>query len=505
VSGQMKALALAAVVGTAVLLPLVGDSRPAPVTHAEWARMLLRALDMDDVVAQTATASQAFSTLSWRNSLSFRANLYVRGQGVEAESSGRVVAGAQAPGEVAYAVSIVRGGDYRLRARLAGNPADPVRAEFVRAGETDAASSFTLVPGPEAGWVEGGTTHLDLGAYTVGLILPPGTALEFVEVAPPCVDAVEPEGGWKATAVLLSEDVAVTALKALDMEYELPPADTPKELSAESFQVNDGSRVLSAGTGTELSLQAGPRGLRAVAFVDVAEPGVYTLSVFGRRGPGQRWLLDDCRKALVCPAPPGRETMAEWLPLLTSELTAGRHALAVTLGAGASIERLRLERKKATVADYVSTLARLGFDVGPRGTIARDRAVAAMNFIGEKARTLEATRCGDVLPPDREVVVAQAAPAGPVAQPGTTPGFSGTDTAAPPPVVFPTPVPPSPPPPSPPINPEPTPPPTPAPTPTPTAPPTPGPTPTPTPTPTAVPTLPPGSNVVFPPSPSPRP
>src|SRR5687768_1426738 len=134
----MKTLALAAVVGTAVLLPLAGDSRTAPVTHAEWARMLLRALDMDDVVAQTATASQAFATLSWRNSLAFRADRYVRGQGVEAEGSGRVRVGPAGAGEVAYAVSIVRAGDYRLRARLAGDPASPVTAEFVRAGETAA-------------------------------------------------------------------------------------------------------------------------------------------------------------------------------------------------------------------------------------------------------------------------------------------------------------------------------------------------------------------------------
>jgi hypothetical protein len=344
----------------------------------------------------------------------------------------------------------------------------------------------------------------------VGLILPPGTGLDFVEVAPPCVDPVEPEGGWRATAVLQGEDVAVTGLKALDMEYELPPADSPQDVPASAFQVNDGMRMMatSAGAGPELSLQAGPRGLRAVVLAEVKEAGLYTLSVLGRRGPGQRWLLDECRKTIVCPPPAGRESAVEWLPLMTSELTAGRHSLTVSLGSGATIERLRLERKRSGVADYVATLARLGFDVGPRGVIARDRAVAAMGFIAGQARRLEATRCGDVLPPEHQVVVAQAAPAPPVAQPGAAPGFSGNGGNVPPPVVLQTPVPPpvvTPPTPGPTV-PQPTP--TPTATAPPTAPPTPGPTPTPTPTPTAVPTQPPGSEVLLvatpPPSPPPR-
>ncbi|HEX6736703.1 MAG TPA: hypothetical protein VF310_00390, partial [Vicinamibacteria bacterium] len=157
---------------------------------------------------------------------------------------------------------------------------------------------------------------------------------------------------------------------------------------------------------------------------------------------------------------------------------------------------------------YVATLARLGFDVGPRGVMPRDRAVDAMGFISGKARRLEATRCGDVLPPEHQVEVAQAAPAAQVAQPGTTPGFSGTGDNVPPPLIL---QPPVPPPPSAPPTPgptSPTPNPTPTPTPEATPPPTPRPTPTPTPTPTAVPTQPPGSEVLLPastPTPTPRP
>ena len=68
---RLKTLVLVAVVATAALVPLFGDPRSTPVTHPLWARMLLRSLDMTDAVRTSAQASQVFSTLSWRDSLSY--------------------------------------------------------------------------------------------------------------------------------------------------------------------------------------------------------------------------------------------------------------------------------------------------------------------------------------------------------------------------------------------------------------------------------------------------
>src|SRR5205807_704781 len=150
---RVKLGALIAVVAAAALLPLYGDPRNAPVTHAEWARMLLRGLKMEEAARQATTASQAFAILSWKGSLSLRAD---------------------------------------------------------RAAQM--------------GWVDAGRVHLDPGAYTASVLLPRGTALEHVEVAPPCLSPIEPPGGWKAADVLLSEDAAVTIVQALDRESELPPA-----------------------------------------------------------------------------------------------------------------------------------------------------------------------------------------------------------------------------------------------------------------------------------------
>ena len=105
------------------LLPLYGDPRPSPVTHPEWARMILRAMDLLDNVPLVERASQVFSTLSWKNSLSYRADRYLKGAGVTVmgdEPARRVEATAEV-GEVSYPVAVARGGDYRVRLFLAGS------------------------------------------------------------------------------------------------------------------------------------------------------------------------------------------------------------------------------------------------------------------------------------------------------------------------------------------------------------------------------------------------
>src|SRR5512140_998032 len=106
VFARVKFTALVAVVAGAVLLPLYGDPRNAPVTHPEWARMLLRALRMDTAFPESASAAQAFAALSWKNSLAFSADRYVREAGVEVQGDGRGrrVVATDAEGEVAYAL-----------------------------------------------------------------------------------------------------------------------------------------------------------------------------------------------------------------------------------------------------------------------------------------------------------------------------------------------------------------------------------------------------------------
>jgi hypothetical protein len=399
--GRLKTLVLAAVVGAAALVPLFGDPRSTPVTHALWARMLLRSLDMTDVVRASTQASQVFAALAWRDSLSYPADRYLREEGaVLKEESGRTVLAATAgPAEVAYAVAVAQPGDYQLRARMSGPPGELATAEFLPMSGGSALKSFTLAPGAEPAWVFAGSTHLDPGAYAAQFLLPTGCTLSQVEIAPPCVNGIEPPGGWKPAAVTTAEDLAVTALKAIDLEHELPPAASPIEIAGDQFQVEAPAQAVeerAKATGLDaMSLRAGRSGLRAVVAFELPEPGLYSVTGFVSPGAGQRWLVDGCRKAIVCPGP-----TTGWRPILSQVFAAGRHTIVLTLGDGAVFERLRIERKKSAPADYVAALKRLGFDPGPDGPVARSRALDAVGFIRGQRRSQLAALCGDRVPFD---------------------------------------------------------------------------------------------------------
>jgi hypothetical protein len=403
----MKVVALAALAAAGVIATLFADPRATPVTHPLWARMLLRALEMDQAVQSGVHASTVFATLSGRESRVFSAetDAYAYADGVVLIREGaapRLSAVGEA-GEVRYAVAIVQGGDYRLRARLFGDPAHPVSVEIAPTGGAAAIRTFSLVPLREPNWIAGGTAHLDPGVYTTSLLLPVGTSLESVELAPPCVNPVEPIGGWKPLAITTPEDIAVTAFKALDLEDALAPADTPIEIRAVD-SAEDAAGASAEGI-ERPALRAAQNGLQAVLVLDLPEAGFYTLEAFVSAGNGQSWRADGCRKAVLCANSPGG-----WRAVMTQSFSSGRHTLAVTLAAGAAVERVRLVPRKHAPADYVVALRAAGFDPG-EGPVSRQTAIAAMQFVRKLRADLQRRSCGDIpepAPPTVNSVVAAA-------------------------------------------------------------------------------------------------
>jgi hypothetical protein len=430
---RAKAVALAAVAAVAALVPLYGDPRQTPVTHAEWARLLLRAMDMDDIVQSSAQASRVFATLSWKNSLSFDAARYVSADNVRPLANGAGVEAIGDAAELAYPVGVVRAGNYRLRVLLKGNPQSAASIEVTPAAEVAAVKAFPVVPSAVSGWIDAGTTHLDPGSYNAKVLLSAGAVLEKVEIAPPCVNAIEPLGGWQATAIAQVSDVAVTAVKALDAESALPPAGTAIEVSGSRFQSSGAPLVMQASAGglDALWLRAGVTGMQAVVFVDVPEAGLYTVSSFGVQGGGQSWMGDSCRKSVVCATRTAGDDQPQWHALMTTDFTAGRHFFSVTLAPGAAVERLRLEPRKAGAADYVAALKELGFDPGPDGPITRERAVEAMRFVASQRTAHPVSQCGDLVL-DSQVLSADAGAAAPGPVGGVPPLPIAPGTATPP-------------------------------------------------------------------------
>ena len=117
---KLKALGLVALVAAVVMVPLYSHARNGPVTHAEWARMVLRALSLEDNLPADAPSRVVFSTLSWKNSLAYPADRYLRARGAEVvgQSGARQVVASNGAAEVAYPLTVVRAGDYRLRLQL---------------------------------------------------------------------------------------------------------------------------------------------------------------------------------------------------------------------------------------------------------------------------------------------------------------------------------------------------------------------------------------------------
>jgi hypothetical protein len=120
---------------------------------------------------------------------------------------------------------------------------------------------------------------------------------------------------------------------------------------------------------------------------------------------------------------------------------AGRHTLVLSLADGASFERLRLERKRSSAADYSATLRRLGFDPGPQGPVTRARALDAMRFVRDQRRALMVSLCGDRVQID-ESLAGQTTVAGNAAiVPGQPPGepVGPGEAPGPPPLIPPQP------------------------------------------------------------------
>ncbi|HXY42107.1 MAG TPA: hypothetical protein VEQ10_20695 [Vicinamibacteria bacterium] len=411
---RVRALGLLAGVAALGLLPLYGDPGPAAaVSHPEWARMLLRGLDLlVDTAGVNDTAQQVFLTLSGRDSRALGAEQQVRGTHVEVvEEQGvkriRPVGGI---GEAVFALAVARPGEYRPRFYLAGPAA--AAAELTRAGQDKVLRRLSLPATTAMSWVDAGPVPLDAGAYEATVLLPPGAALEYVEIAPPCVHPIEPGGGWKPTAVTTTEDVAVTMLQALDLETELPPAGEALRFAGRDLVLDDGSRAVQVAQG-DGSFRSGAHGARVLLIADVPEDGLYTLSALGAPVGGHHWVVDGCRTCVVCPS---TDPTPRWRAILSAQLHKGRHLFAASLGADTTIQALSLEPKKHSPADYVATLARLGLDVGPSGPVSREKAEEARRFLGRQRLAMRQELCPEIL--ERGTLVAETVPSGPASASG---------------------------------------------------------------------------------------
>ena len=372
---------IVAALSVVALVPLYGDPRRSPVTHSEWSRMMMRSLGFDDSLPAMENADDIFGALAWKDQRNLVASEYKRGTGVT--KRGDSVDTGTEIGEVAFDLGIVRSGDYNVRLRLRGAPDQPFQVELRKDGQVDAVGTYRPTgSGAEYVSVDLGWIKMEPGNHTVSVSLPPDSSLESVQVSPPCLSPIEPIDGWRASALTTDEDLAVTMLQALERESELAPADEPIEARAGGFDIlAPQSRMGEGGEADDFQLTATFEGLHAIVYVDVPVAGLYSVSAFTTTGDGQTWIADSCRRSDVCPTADGTP---KWRTLLTSEFNVGRHSFAVLLSNGASVGKIRLQRLKTAPEDYVAALERVGFRVGSKGPISRDKAREAMEWLKDR-------------------------------------------------------------------------------------------------------------------------
>lgn len=233
------------------------------------------------------------------------------------------------------------GGTYRLSASLRRS------GHSIRiAGQTltgDGGESFSRA--------DLGEVALSAGPQEIELALPPGGAVDFVELAAPPLPSVEPLGGWKLDQPLSLDVMAETTARLLNLHPLLPPSGETVRVEAES--------ALSAGTAdiskaVHLGQPSGGRWVRTggepteveIVFTPPA-PGVYDLTLQGAaEGPVMARVNGGAEVPL---------SFAPYLqpaPLGTFVLPAGASRLRVQLPPRGGIDVLLLQRRQGSPAAY---------------------------------------------------------------------------------------------------------------------------------------------------------
>ena len=119
--------------------PPLRAARVGTVTHPDWAGMLVRALELEGGLPETPTPAQALLRAVLEGQPRLR-----RGQRISARPASPCRPAAarrwrwprKRRARSSIRLTVITGGDYRVRARLAGAPDRPAAVEFVPAGQT---------------------------------------------------------------------------------------------------------------------------------------------------------------------------------------------------------------------------------------------------------------------------------------------------------------------------------------------------------------------------------
>lgn len=342
---------------TAAWLVLCPPSAQA-LTERDWMVALVDSLGLSFGLPDTPKTEDYLNILQGRRNLRFEAET-IRSEDAEVSTLAFLnygpfsgpgwILGTSRPSEVPLRFVLPLDGLYRfsIAARRPGHTVKAGGQLFRADGDEHRFTKIDL-----------GEVPLAAGPQEVVVTLPPGGALDYLELAAPNLPAIAPDGGWQPDAALTWEVLAVTAVQALKLESDLPLTDQAVAIEAEELAATGGARVVED---VHLGRPSGGRWLRAttqpatvVVPLTVARGGFHDidLTVMGAKVT----LLINSHLPLDVAGKPYLDSVTA-PPVF---LPAGPNRLEVTLPPGGGFDRVVI---KARHADLDALAAALGLSV----------------------------------------------------------------------------------------------------------------------------------------------
>jgi hypothetical protein len=206
--------------------------------------------------------------------------------------------------------------------------------------------------------VEVGKLNLMAGPQEIVVTLPPGGALDCIDLTAANLPAIAPEGGWRPDSPLSWKTLVLTALQALGLEKELPRSDRSLSVEAEILTDIGGARVVED---AHLGQPSGGRWLRTVMQpaqvrvpLDILQSGFYDLELTVL---GENLEVQIAGQQQISVAGQPYLTTVNIPPVF---LAKGAHHLEVNLPPGGGFDRVVL---KARQSDLTAMAAVLGLAV----------------------------------------------------------------------------------------------------------------------------------------------
>ncbi len=391
--GRFAGIVISAFVVLAVLVGY-GVAQSTQVMQAEWAVYMVQGLGLDWNMPPEATANDYVARLLWSTSIEFPATRTLPGSSpslsVQSSTTPPFIETDAPTAEALYRISTVQSGDYNFSVNLAGGTT-MFKVEN---------SLFEITqPEEDFRWVDLSRVSLDPGDHTVSLLLSEGARVEGLSIVPPCLRRIEPLDGWRPLEPLTFGDLAVTAARALNLEYDLPKLGPEIKLRGEEFE-----KVLELPT-EDMSeepsedpfwLSTGGSIVTARARFTTPEHGFYSIEARYLSRTPVRWVSNGCLKVITCQLT-GEQGM-HWKRVVTLELDAGEHDLEITLPPKAALDQVVIQRRDPDINEYLQLVADEGFRVGAATQVVRRReAIAATRRLNSRFEGNQSLRCEDSL------------------------------------------------------------------------------------------------------------